>query len=79
MKKIVSIALVLALALTGTAFAQKLQDGFYFAEQKDFEKSGWKYQAVVEVKGGKIVSANWNGINVLGQADKKTVAASLCG
>ena len=39
-------------------------------------KSGWRYQAVLEVKGGKIVSAKWNGVNNLGLADKKTVAAS---
>ena len=72
MKKILAIALILAVA--GAAFAQAPKDGFYFAEQTEFSKSGWRYQAVLEVKGGKIVSANWNGVNNLGLADKKTVA-----
>ena len=72
MKKI--LAIIMALALAGTAFAQKLSDGYYFAEQGEFAKSGWRYQAVIEVKGGKIVAANWNGVNNLGLADKKTVA-----
>jgi len=72
MKKLITIALILAVA--GSAFAQKLADGFYFAEQTEFSKSGWRYQAALEVKGGKIVAANWNGVNNLGLADKKTVA-----
>jgi major membrane immunogen (membrane-anchored lipoprotein) len=76
MKKILVIALILAVAITGTAFAQKLADGLYFAEQPTFGKTGWKEQAVIEVKGGKIVSAKWNGVNNLGVADKKTVASS---
>lgn len=74
MRKILAIALILAVA--GTVFAQAPKDGFYFAEQTEFSKSGWRYQAVLEVKGGKIVSAKWNGVNNLGLADKKTVAAS---
>ncbi len=74
MKKILAIALILAVA--GTVFAQAPKDGWYFAEQTEFAKSGWRYQAVLEVKGGKIVSATWNGVNNLGLADKKTVAAA---
>ncbi len=75
--------LVMALALIALVFATvsvsaqvKAKDGFYFAEQTEFSNSGWKYQAVIEVKGGKIVSANWNAVNRLGAADKKSYAAA---
>ena len=76
MKKILAISVVFAVAMTGSLFAQKLKDGYYFAEQAGYSKSGWKYQAVLEVKGGKIVAAQWNGVNNLGLADKKGVASS---
>lgn len=74
MKKLLAIALILAVA--GTVFAQTPKDGWYFAEQTEFSKSGWRDQVLIEVKGGKIVSANWNGVNNLGLADKKSVAAA---
>ena len=74
MKRVIAIvAFVAAVFAVG---AQSFKDGIYFAQQHEFEKSGWKYQVVVEVKGGKIAKATWNGVNNLGQADKKTVAAS---
>ena len=76
MKKILAISVVFAVAMTGSLFAQKLKDGYYFAEQAGYSKSGWKYQAVLEVKGGKVVTAQWNGVNNLGLADKKGVASS---
>jgi len=74
MRKMLSIALIFAVTLTGTAFAQKYKDGFYFAEEAAFARDGWKYQAVVEVAGGRIVSSKYNAVNVLGLADKKTLA-----
>jgi major membrane immunogen (membrane-anchored lipoprotein) len=57
------------------AGAQSLQDGFYFA-QSNFVR-GVKDQVVLQVRGGRIVSANWNGITYdLGAPDRKTYALS---
>ncbi|WBW97117.1 FMN-binding protein [Oceanirhabdus sp. W0125-5] len=51
----------------------KYADGIYFAQEENFaEKSGWKYVVTLEVKDGKIVSADWNGAHKNGGADKKT-------
>jgi major membrane immunogen (membrane-anchored lipoprotein) len=39
------------------------KDGYYYAEQKDFDKSsGWKDTALVTVVNGSIVDLVWNGI-----------------
>jgi major membrane immunogen (membrane-anchored lipoprotein) len=46
-------------------------DGIYFAMGDSFS-SGWKDTATIVVQDGKIVSADWNGVNVNGGADKKT-------
>ena len=70
------MALLALFAVVSVGAQAKLKDGFYFAEEAEFQSSGWKYQVVLQVKGGKIVSANWNGINSLGLEDKKTVASS---
>lgn len=76
-KYIATLMTLLALFAVVSVGAQtKLTDGFYFAEESAFPSSGWKYQVVLQVKGGKIVSANWNGVNSLGLEDKKTVASS---
>ncbi|AEV28648.1 major membrane immunogen, membrane-anchored lipoprotein [Sphaerochaeta pleomorpha str. Grapes] len=50
----------------------KYADGIYFAMDDAFASSGWKETATVTVQGGKIVSADWNGVNSNGGADKKT-------
>lgn len=77
MKKITAALILIALVFGAVSVgAQARRDGFYFAEQPGFSSTGWKYQAVIEVKGGKIVTANWNAINNLGQPDKKTQAAA---
>lgn len=77
MKKITTAFVLIALVFGAVSVgAQARRDGFYFAEGRAFTRSGWRYQAVIEVKGGRIVSANWNGINNLGQPDKKTQAAA---
>lgn len=76
MKKITAALILIALVFGAVSVGAQAKDGFYFAEGKEFSRSGWKYQAVIEVKGGKIVSANWNGINNLAQPDKKTQAAA---
>ena len=77
MKKYTAVLVVLFMAFSAvTVSAQAMTNGFYFAEQSGYSNSGWKYQAVLEVKGGKIVSANWNAVNRLGVADKKAHAAA---
>ncbi|GAB1481652.1 hypothetical protein MASR2M78_04670 [Treponema sp.] len=70
------LLVVLLVLSTAFVFAQSYKDGVYFAQEPAFAKSGWKYQIALTVKNGKIVKADWNGVNNLGQADKKTVAAS---
>ncbi|AEJ20949.1 hypothetical protein [Gracilinema caldarium] len=65
---------IVVLAAFGVSLgAQTLKDGKYFAQQDGFGSSGWKSQIVLEVKGGKITAANWNGVsNIAGAQDKKT-------
>jgi major membrane immunogen (membrane-anchored lipoprotein) len=71
MKRIIALALVLALAAAGAIGQVKAKDGVYFAQSKTFGSSGWKAQVVVEVKGGKITKAVWNGVsNLPGALDK---------
>jgi major membrane immunogen (membrane-anchored lipoprotein) len=70
MKRFGFVAVMVALGVSLSA--QTLKDGKYFAEQDGFGSSGWKSQVVLEVKGGKITAANWNGVsNIAGAADKK--------
>jgi len=58
-----------------TATEGKYKDGIYFAQQPEFA-NGWKYTVTLEVKDGKIVSADWNGANAKGGPDKDTLSAS---
>ncbi|MDN5352393.1 MAG: hypothetical protein PWQ12_1313 [Clostridiales bacterium] len=60
-----------ATTVTDGAYA----DGVYFASQPTFGDTGWKYVVTLVVEGGKIVSADWNGGNVAGGKDKKTLSA----
>lgn len=56
---------------------KKYEDGIYFAQDENFdEKTGWKYMVTIEVKDGKIVSADWNGANKNAGVDKKTLSAN---
>ncbi len=50
------------------------EDGYYFAEEEAFSNSGWKYVAILEVKDGKIVSADWNGLSVDAGMNKDEVS-----
>ena len=80
MKKLIALTLAL-FAIAGMAFAQvdlgKVKDGVYFAQDDKYSSSGWKEQVIVEVKGGKIVDATWNGVsNLAGAKDKASYAAS---
>lgn len=79
--KRVALITALLLAVSFIAFANgeqeaagaQYQDGIYFAQADEFPaKSGWKYNVTLEVKGGKVVSADWNGANVDAGTSKKT-------
>lgn len=49
-----------------------LADGTYFAAQDNFDPaSGWKTYVLLEVKDGKIVSADWNGVSINAGVNKK--------
>jgi len=52
-----------ALASTPVAKGAFAKDGWFYAEQKDFDKAtGWKDSALVTVVNGTIVDVLWNGI-----------------
>lgn len=52
-----------------------LADGIYFATESVFdEASGWKSVVTIEVAGGNIVSADWNGAKNVAGKDKKTTS-----
>lgn len=78
MKKSIAALMVLlaVFAVISVSAQAKLKDGFYFAEETTFQSSGWKDQVVLEVKGGKIIAATWNGTNNTGIQDKKSVSSS---
>lgn len=52
------------------------KDGIYFAQEKDFAESGWKYMATLEVQDGKIVKADWNGAAKTAGKNKKESSES---
>lgn len=53
-----------------------LEDGTYVAEEPEFGDSGWKYVVTLEVEGGKIVDAQWNGVHEDGGDDKITLSSN---
>ncbi|WP_201769238.1 hypothetical protein [Fervidicella metallireducens] len=58
---------------TADSSKPKYADGIYFAQADNFdEKTGWKEVVTLEVKDGKIVSADWNAAHKSGKEDKKT-------
>ena len=77
MKRMIALALVMSVGLAGLAFGQiTAKDGVYFAQESAYAAdSGWKDQAVVTVKAGKITSIVWNGVSNTGLADKATAVA----
>ena len=73
MKKLV-IGAVFTIFCGVFLFAQTYKDGLYFAQDPDFA-GNQKNQVVLEVKGGKITSANWNVENLsAGAQDLKSIA-----
>jgi major membrane immunogen (membrane-anchored lipoprotein) len=78
MKKLVILtALVVCTAAAVTA--QTPRDGFYFAQDAAYANN-MKNQVVLQVQGGKIISANWNVVSYqAGAADLKAMAAKSGG
>jgi len=54
------------------------KNGWYYAEEPNFDKSGWKNSALITVVNGSIVDVLWNGINKDPKAKSK-YAQSLAG
>lgn len=67
MKRILSIVLLLASVMLLTACGEQtgLQDGYYTAQAADFSH-GWKEYITIMVKGGNIVSVEYNAENASG-------------
>lgn len=67
MKRILSIVLLLASVMLLTACGEQtgLQDGYYTAQAADFSH-GWKEYITIMVKGGSIVSVEYNAENASG-------------
>ena len=59
------IFLLLVLPLTACREETELQDGYYTAQAKDFSH-GWKEYITIMVKGGNIVSVEYNAENASG-------------
>ncbi len=85
MKKILTVLIALTV-FAATAFTEgqqeasspeaKYADGIYFAQEDQFSKSGWKYNVTLEVDGGEIVKAVWNGANINAGPDKVSLSKS---
>ncbi len=68
---------IAALSLGAQVSLGSVKDGYYFAQEAAFAADGWKAQAVIEVSGGKIVEATWNGVSNAAYArDKISQAAA---
>lgn len=68
MRRIISIVLLLLMLLSLTACGDnktELQDGYYTAQAAEFN-FGWKEYITIMVKGGSIVSVEYNAENVSG-------------
>ncbi len=67
MKRILCVALLLLLVMTAAACGKssELQDGYYTAQASEFSH-GWKEYITIMVKGGSIVSVEYNAENPSG-------------
>ncbi|UWG95446.1 hypothetical protein LPY66_10965 [Dehalobacter sp. DCM] len=68
-----SMLLIFSLAACGSAQQGKYKDGIYYAQGDGYEK-GYEYFVKLEVKKGKIVSAEWNAFTINGGKDKLTLS-----
>ena len=57
--------LLLTLMLAGCGKTEQLQDGYYTAQASDYHH-GWKEYITITVKGGKIISVEYNAENASG-------------
>ncbi|MBO5033365.1 MAG: FMN-binding protein [Lachnospiraceae bacterium] len=62
---ILSVIVLLAGMLSGCAGTNGLKDGYYTAEMAEFS-NGWREYLIIQVKSGKIVSAEFNAKNESG-------------
>ncbi len=67
MKRLISAALILAAMMLFTACGEQtgMQDGYYTAQASEFSH-GWKEYITIMVKGGSIVSVEYNAENASG-------------
>lgn len=67
MKRVLSLALIFVFIVSLTACSNKteLQDGYYTAQASEFNH-GWKEYITIMVKGGSIVSVEYNAENASG-------------
>ena len=76
MKRGVIIALFAIFCTMALSAQFRNADGFYFAQDASF-RNNQKNQVVLEIRGGRIVSANWNVLSLeAGERDYKTLAAA---
>jgi major membrane immunogen (membrane-anchored lipoprotein) len=61
-----------AVSATAPVATGTYADGVYFAAADSFASSGWKETVTLTVEGGKIIDADWNGVNINAGADKKS-------
>lgn len=62
---ILSVTILLIGMLAGCGSTNGLKDGFYTAEMSEFSH-GWQEYLIIQVKGGRIVSAEYNAKNESG-------------
>jgi len=62
---LLSTVIILMGVFAGCGSANRLKDGFYTAEMSEFSH-GWQEYLIIQVKGGKIVSAEYNAKNKSG-------------
>jgi len=76
MKRGVIVALFAIFCTVALSAQFRNADGFYFAQDASF-RNNQKNQVVLEIRGGKIISANWNVLSLnAGEQDLKSIAAA---
>ena len=66
-KKLVPVLVLVSLALLSCGSrASDLKDGYYTAEQAEFDEHGWKEYVTICVSGGEIILIEYNAFNASG-------------
>lgn len=63
--KIMTLMSIIAIVLAGCGNSSSLKDGYYTAQMEGFSH-GWQEYLIIQVKSGKIVSAEYNAKNASG-------------